>query len=160
MDRYHAIARAMRADPFEVLATAAVRDASNGPEFVAALQQRMPGAEIRILPGAEEARLSAAGLLCGIPGADGILADIGGGSLELVRLDPAGVRHAATLRLGVIRLAERVGRQISTRRRDIAEADLAGAALARRRRGPDLYLVGGAWRALARDRTCSRPAIR
>src|SRR3954452_19022160 len=51
MDRYHALARAMGAHPFEVLATAAVRDATNGPAFVAALQQRMPGVTIRILSG-------------------------------------------------------------------------------------------------------------
>src|SRR5206468_11171885 len=76
MVRYHIIARAMRAEPFEVLATAAVRDASNGEEFVASLRERMPGAEIRILPGADEAKLSAAGLQCGVPGADGVLADI------------------------------------------------------------------------------------
>src|SRR5690348_1931096 len=38
MHRYHAVARAMSARPFEVLATAAVRDASNGSEFVAGLQ--------------------------------------------------------------------------------------------------------------------------
>ena len=87
MHRYHAVARAMGAEPFEVLATAAVRDASNGAEFVAALQARMPGVPIRILSGREEAELSADGVLCGIPGADGILADIGGGSLEVVRLE-------------------------------------------------------------------------
>ncbi len=69
-----------------MLATAAVRDAENGAEFVAGLQERMPGVPIRILSGKEEAALSAAGVLCGIPNADGILPDIGGGSLEVVRL--------------------------------------------------------------------------
>ena len=97
MVRYHAIARAMRADPFEVLATAAVRDASNGAEFVAALERACPARTIRILSGHEEAAFSAAGVLCGIPDADGILADIGGGSLELVRLDPPARADAATL---------------------------------------------------------------
>jgi exopolyphosphatase/guanosine-5'-triphosphate,3'-diphosphate pyrophosphatase len=149
MVRYHAIARAMRAEPFEVLATAAVRDASNGPEFVQALQARMPGASIRVLPGAEEARLSAIGLQCGIPGADGILADIGGGSLELVRLDPAGVRHAATLRLGVIRLAERAEGDLE-RARVIADAELDTVPWLQEGTERSLYLVGGAWRALAR----------
>jgi exopolyphosphatase/guanosine-5'-triphosphate,3'-diphosphate pyrophosphatase len=149
MVRYHVIARAMGALPFEVLATAAVRDASNGNEFVAALRERMPGAEIRILPGAEEAQLSAAGLRCGIPGADGILADIGGGSLELVRLDPADVRRAATRRLGVIRLAERADGSLE-RARDIADADLATLPWLQDGSERSLYLVGGAWRALAR----------
>lgn len=149
MVRYHVIARAMRAVPFEVLATAAVRDATNGPDFVAALQERMPGAVIRILTGAEEARLSAAGLQCGITAADGILADIGGGSLELVRLDPAGVHHEATLRLGVIRLAERAEADLD-RARDLADADLAELPWLSEAADRTLYLVGGAFRALAR----------
>ena len=149
MSRYAAVAKAMGASPFEVLATAAVRDASNGPDFVAGLRATMPGATLRILPGTEEAALSAAGLLCGIPGADGLLADIGGGSLELVRLDSGGVRHAATLRLGVIRLAERAEQDLD-RARALADADLAALPWLNEAAGRDLYLVGGAWRALAR----------
>ncbi len=149
MGRYAAVAGAMGAEPLEVLATAAVRDASNGPAFVADLQARMPGAVIRILSGQEEAALSAAGLLCGIPGADGLLADIGGGSLELVRLDAEGVRHAATLRLGVIRLAERADGDL-VRARALADDDLAELPWLSQAAERDLYLVGGAWRALAR----------
>ncbi len=149
MARFDAVARAMGAAPFEVLATAAVRDAENGQAFVAALQQRMPGATIRILSGPEEASLSANGLLCGIPEADGILADIGGGSLEMVRLDRSGVRHAATLRLGVIRLSERAEFDL-VRARTIAEEDLATLPWLVQGADRDLYLVGGAWRALAR----------
>ena len=149
MSRYAAIAKAMDAQPFDVLATAAVRDATNGQAFVEGLRTRMPGATIRILSGEEEATLSAAGMLCGIPEADGILADIGGGSLELVRLDASGVRHAATLRLGVIRLSERAENDLA-RARAIAEADLAALPWLQEGAGRDLYLVGGAWRALAR----------
>lgn len=149
MNRYAAIAHAMRADPFEVLATAAVRDAVNGPEFVALLQARLPGVPITILSGEQEAALSAAGLLCGIPDADGLLADIGGGSLELVRLVNGHHTHARTLRLGVLRLAERAGGD-TARARAIAEADLAGEAWLGECAGRDLYAVGGAWRALAR----------
>lgn len=102
MNRYGAIARAMGADPFAVLATAAVRDAANGPQFLAALRARLPGVPITVLTGEAEAEMSAAGLLCGIPGAHGLLADIGGGSLELVRLDRGQWTAARTLRLGVI----------------------------------------------------------
>jgi len=149
MTRYAAIARAMRADPFEVLATAAVRDASNGAAFVADLRARMPGVPIRILSGEEEAEYSAEGLLCGMPGADGLLADIGGGSLELVRLDRGRRGMARTLPLGVIRLADRAGGNLE-RARTLAEADLDDVAALDAVAGRDLYLVGGAWRALAR----------
>ena len=149
MVRYHVIARAMQAAPFEVLATAAVRDASNGPAFVEALQERMPGTAITVLSGEEEATLSAAGLHCGIVGAEGVLADIGGGSLELVRLDANGVHNAVTLRLGVIRLADRSEGNLE-RARDLADADLGAVPWLGEGAGKSLYLVGGAWRALAR----------
>lgn len=149
LHRYHAVARAMRADPIEVLATAAVRDAANGAAFVAALGEQMPGVAIRVLSGPEEAEYSALGVLCGIPDADGILADIGGGSLELVRITGGGHGGARTLGLGVIRLAERAGGDVE-RARAIVEADLAAVPWLAEAEGRDLYLVGGAWRALAR----------
>lgn len=149
MHRYYAVARAMGAKPFEVLATAAVRDARNGPDFVAALMQRMPGVKISVLSGLQEAELSAEGVLCGIPTANGILADIGGGSLELVQLN-GGARGAShTLRLGVIRLMERSGND-PLRARAIAELDMQTVPWLSQAIGADLYLVGGAWRALAR----------
>ena len=149
MNRYAAIARAMRADPLEVLATAAVRDASNGAAFVASLRARMPGAVIRILSGEEEAELSAAGVLCGIPQAHGILADIGGGSLEVVRLSAGQATLSRTLPLGVIRLADRADADL-TRARALVEADLATVPWLLDAAPQDLYLVGGAWRSLAR----------
>ena len=147
--RYHAVATAMGASPFEVLATAAVRDATNGPEFVARAEAVMPGISVRVLSGREEAALSAEGLLCGVPDADGVLADIGGGSLELVRLEGGATGVGVTLRLGVIRLSDRAGGEVA-RAREIAEADLAEVDWLGNARGRTLYLVGGAWRALAR----------
>jgi exopolyphosphatase / guanosine-5'-triphosphate,3'-diphosphate pyrophosphatase len=149
MHRYHAVARAMGANPFEVLATAAVRDSKNGAEFVATLATRMPGVTIRVLSGIEEAEYAAMGVLCGIPTADGILADIGGGSLEVVRLDGGQRVESQTLGLGVIRLAERSGYD-PVRARGIAEAEIATVPWLSGGMGRDLYLVGGAWRALAR----------
>lgn len=149
LGRYHAVARAMQADPVEVLATAAVRDASNGPAFVAALQARMPGVPIRILAGDEEAELSAEGMLMGFPDADGVLGDIGGGSLELVRLDAGRIARTASLPLGTIRLSDRAGGDVA-RARAIAEEELSRQKWLREGDGRDLYLVGGAFRALAR----------
>ena len=147
--RYHAVAAAMRADPLEVVATAAVRDATNGPAFVAAMQSRIPGLRVRILTGEEEGRLSADGVLLGFPGADGILGDLGGGSLEVVRLTEGKVARAASLPIGAIRLAERAGGEV-IRARAIAEAEMAKVPWLAEGGGRDLYLVGGAWRALAR----------
>ncbi len=147
LTRYAAVARAMDAHPLEILATAAVRDAQNGPAFVTDLRTRLPDATIRILTGEEEAALAAEGVRCGIPYADGILADIGGGSLELVRL--GGAPHSTSLGLGVIRLSDRAEGDL-TRARDIADQELDAVTWLREGAERDLYLVGGAWRALAR----------
>ncbi|WP_456304555.1 Ppx/GppA phosphatase family protein [Caldovatus aquaticus] len=150
MGRYHAVARAMGADPVEVLATAAVRDAVNGPAFVAALRARLgPDVPIRILTGEAEARLSAEGVLLGFPGADGVLADLGGGSLELVELVEGRPGRVASLPLGTLRLAERAGGE-PARARAVVQSELERVAWLKERAGRDLYLVGGACRALAR----------
>ncbi len=147
--RYAAIARAMGAAPFEVLATSAVRDAENGPEFVRLMGERMPEMRINILSGDAEAVLSAEGVLCGIPGADGVLADLGGGSMELVRLDAGRPGMAATIPVGVIRLAEQAGGDL-LRARAIMTAALEQTPFIAEAAGRDLYLSGGAFRALAR----------
>lgn len=149
LGRYRAVAAAMGAAPFEVLATAAVRDADNGPAFVARVAGYLPGVPIRVLAGEAEARLSADGLLLGFPAAEGVLGDLGGGSLELVRLDAGRVVRAASVPMGAVRLGERAGGDV-IRARAIAEAELSRHAWLRQGEGRDLYLVGGAWRALAR----------
>jgi len=149
MNRYHAIARAMGADPFVVLATAAVREAANGAALVADLESRMPGVKVRVLSGEQEAEYAALGLACGIPDAAGILADIGGGSLELGVLNRGRLARAETLRLGVIRLAERAGGN-PARARELADAEIGAVSWLEAKAGGTLYLVGGAFRALAR----------
>lgn len=147
--RYAAIVRAMKAHPFEILATSAVRDAGNGPDFVQRLQQRIPEVHIRVLSGEQEAQLSAEGVLCGIPGADGVLADLGGGSLELVRLETGRIGQAMTLPVGVIRLADRSGGDL-LKARAIVSAALDETPFVAEAAGRDLFLSGGAFRALAR----------
>jgi exopolyphosphatase / guanosine-5'-triphosphate,3'-diphosphate pyrophosphatase len=105
---------------------------------------------VRIVDGGEEARLSAAGVLAGIRGADGVVADLGGGSVELVRIDaaaPTPIGVGVTLPIGPLRLAEiGEGRKMA----DFVESRIADAAVLAAASGRTLYLVGGAWRALAR----------
>jgi exopolyphosphatase/guanosine-5'-triphosphate,3'-diphosphate pyrophosphatase len=88
-------------------------------------------------------------VLLGFPGADGVLGDLGGGSLEVVRLAEGRVARAASLPIGAIRLAERAGGEVA-RARAIAEEEMAKHSWLAEGGGRDLYLVGGAWRALAR----------
>src|SRR3954447_8546284 len=85
--RFVAFARAIGVGHLTVLATAAVRDARDGKSFAAEVERQCQ-VPVKIIDGAEEARLSAAGVLAGIPDADGIAADLGGGSIELVRVGP------------------------------------------------------------------------
>ncbi|MGC9269145.1 Ppx/GppA family phosphatase [Acidiphilium sp.] len=147
--RYGAIASAMGAHPFEALATSAVRDAANGPEFTARLEAATPGLKVITLSGEQEARLSAEGVLCGIPAADGILADLGGGSLEVVHLAAGRIGAAATMPIGVIRLAERADND-HLRAKAIVAAELEAIPFLAEGAGGDLYVSGGAFRALAR----------
>ncbi|MBR2124220.1 MAG: Ppx/GppA family phosphatase [Acetobacter sp.] len=158
MRRFYSIVQAMNADPFEILATAAVREASNGLAFIESLQEFMPGVSIRVLSGKEEADYSAIGVLCGIPNAQGVVADVGGGSLELIHLAENGQRReATTLPLGILRLSDRAEGNLEKAGRLAAQDIKSVSWLSRGKadglseiRGETLYLVGGAFRALAK----------
>ena len=65
-----------------MLATAAIRDARDGAEFVREIDRI--GFDCEVLSAGAEARLAGEGVLSAIPDADGIVGDLGGGSLELV----------------------------------------------------------------------------
>ena len=130
----------------ETVATAAVRDAANGPAFLDKV--RALGLAPRLLAGEEEARISASGVAGAFPGARGAVADLGGGSLELARLDKQGrCRDRVSLPLGTLRLAERVADGRGELRAWV-RAMLGKTGWAREGARP-LYMVGGTWRALA-----------
>ena len=140
--RFAALAAEMDVAHVDVVATAAVRDAADGADFVAEVARECD-LDVRVLSGAEEARLSAQGVALAAPGADGLMGDLGGGSLELVALDEAG-RRAMTLPLGTLRL----GRVRDREARAEVESLLAEVDWLSAQRGRTLYAVGGAWRAL------------
>ncbi len=145
--RFALLAHEMQVTELRTVATAAVRDASNGSELIAAA--RSMGLEVELLSGQEEAIASGWGVLSGIPEADGIVGDLGGGSLELVRVVAGTVTDRVSFPLGVLRLgAIRAKGQGALDRRVaklIGEAGWKG-----RGKGLPLYLVGGSWRSLAR----------
>ena len=134
----------------ETVATAAVRDASNGPQFVAELAKA--GLAPRVLSGEQEALLSAHGVIGAFPDARGIVADLGGGSLELVRVAGGTTADASTLPLGTLRLPEhrKGNRAQMTKALDkvIRKAGWDLSAQTPAENGA-LYLVGGTWRAMA-----------
>jgi exopolyphosphatase/guanosine-5'-triphosphate,3'-diphosphate pyrophosphatase len=147
LQRFVAMVRALGVRRLDVLATAAVRDAADGPAFVREIEMRH-GVEVRVLSGAEEGRLSAWGVLSGIPEAKGVVADLGGGSVELVPVEPGEVGQAVTLPLGPLRLADLA--EDEKRLRETVDRHLATVPWLEAVRPGTFYAVGGAWRALAR----------
>ena len=143
--RFAAVAAALGANPLDAVATAAVREAADGARFRAAAA-REAGFALRVLSGAEEARYAALGVVSAFPGASGLMADLGGGSLELVRLEEGRPAAHATLPLGVLRLAGLAPAHAAA----LAAESLRGLPWLGAVRGAPVHLVGGAWRALAR----------
>lgn len=147
IERFVYLCEQMAVDDLRCVATAAVRDASNGPELVARAAEL--GLAVRTLSGEEESATSALGLLSGIPDADGIVGDLGGGSLELARVRGGKLERAISLPLGVFRVAEikREDKRGLAARLEALLVERGGADL---ERGLPLYLIGGSWRELAR----------
>lgn len=145
--RFSLLAEQMGVASLRTVATAAVRDASNGAHFLARLHDI--GLEVELLSGEDEAAMAGYGVLAAIPQADGIVGDLGGGSLELVRLSGGEVLERASFPLGVLRLAalHEKGRGAIDRAVDQA---LQKAGWSDIPIGLPFYLVGGSWRALAR----------
>ncbi len=146
--RFSGLARGMGVRQLSLIATAAVRDARNGADFAGHVK-RLCGEPVTILTGEDEARLSALGVIGAIPDADGIVGDLGGGSLELVEVRHGAPHRHATLPLGILRL----GALHATCRADARsriERGISEIDWLRQGTGRTLYPVGGAWRALAR----------
>ncbi len=102
--RFAALAERMRVDALDGVATAAVREASDGAEFVEEVAAKT-GIRLRVASGEDEARLAAQGVLMGWPDAEGVVADLGGASMELARVGNGVVTGGMTLPLGPLRLA-------------------------------------------------------
>lgn len=146
--RFHAINRVLGVKNVRVIATAAVREASNGPEFIARGEQAI-GARIAVLSGAREAELAASGTLMGFPQANGIAGDLGGGSLELIDIAAARSTASTTLPLGGLRLIDTSGAKLE-RAVEIVDASLAEVPWLGAGEGRSFYAVGGTWRSLAK----------
>jgi exopolyphosphatase/guanosine-5'-triphosphate,3'-diphosphate pyrophosphatase len=143
--RYAAIIEDLDVADVQTVATAAVRDASNGPAFLERVSAL--GLKPRLLSGEEEARGSAFGVIGAFPGARGTVADLGGGSLELVMIEGGGCHDGASLPLGTLRLPALREEQAAEFRKAVKK-EMAKAGWAAAHPGP-LYMVGGTWRALA-----------
>jgi exopolyphosphatase/guanosine-5'-triphosphate,3'-diphosphate pyrophosphatase len=143
--RFAAVLESVRPAYVFVTATAAVREAIDGPEFCSRVAAET-GLQVRVLTGEEEARYSALGVLAGDPTAEGVAADMGGSSLELIRLEGRTLKPGITLPLGPFSLADPAGFDTGRLRATIAER-LKPAA--KPFATDSLHAVGGGWRSLA-----------
>lgn len=148
LKRFRALAQQIGAKHVYAVATAASREASNGAQFVARAEKAL-GADIKVLTGKEEARFAALGVIAGIPEADGVVGDLGGGSLELIDIKGGKLREGVTLPLGPLRLMDLSGDSIDKARRIVDEA-LSKTGILARLKGRTFYAVGGTWRNLAK----------
>ncbi len=147
LQRFTALARAAGASRIDVLATAAVRDAKDGSDFVSDIEKRY-GIQVRVLPGADEGRLSALGVLSGVPDASGVVGDLGGGSVEFAAIGNRRVGSVTTLPIGPLRLMEEARDEKELK--DVIDRHLDTVGWLTRMDDSRFYAVGGAWRAIAR----------
>lgn len=145
--RFAWLVREMGVESVRTVATAAVRDATNGPELIAIAKDA--GLGVELLSGEEEAQAAGYGVVSAIPDADGIVGDLGGGSLELVRVKDGTIGDRVSFPLGVLRIGA-IRQRGPTALADAVARMVAEAGWTGLGDGLPLYMVGGSWRALAR----------
>lgn len=144
--RFALLAEDMGVTRLRTVATAAVREAANGAEFIERMKASA-GLDVEIISGDDEARLSALGVIAGIPDADGVVGDLGGGSLELIRVAGGAAHERMSLPIGSLKLdaMRKKGRDALARH---IRKTLDGVGWAGLGAGKPFYMVGGSWRAL------------
>jgi exopolyphosphatase/guanosine-5'-triphosphate,3'-diphosphate pyrophosphatase len=148
LTRFRALCDTMQVSRVWGLATAACRDAENGPAFIARAR-RISGVKIDVLSGAREAKLAALGVVSGIHQPRGVVGDLGGGSVEFVGVTGHSVGSGVTLPLGGLALQD-ISKKSIKRAEGIVADKLSKVRLLRGLKGEAFYAVGGTWRALAR----------
>jgi exopolyphosphatase/guanosine-5'-triphosphate,3'-diphosphate pyrophosphatase len=146
--RFRVLIDLMNAADVYVIATAAARDASNGPDFLKAAEEAI-GTTIALLSGEREAQLSALGVISGTYRPNGIVGDLGGGSLELIDVKGGSLGKGATLPLGGLALMDASERSPRAAVKIVRDA-LSQSKILDKLEGRCFYAVGGTWRALAK----------
>lgn len=147
LSRYRAILRALNVETYQAVATAAVRVAADGPDFLKRAGKVL-GRPVRLLSGEDEARLSARGVDLSVHDPVGLIGDLGGSSLELKRIGvPNGQEAGESFMLGPLSFGEAItdAREMRKRIREaLKKSDVLAASAGQ------FYAVGGAWRAFGR----------
>lgn len=146
--RFRALCEQINTRKLYAVATAAAREASNGRAFIERAEESL-GHGITVLSGKKEAELAARGVMSAIPDADGVVGDLGGGSLELVEVAGGTIRRGVTVPIGPLRLIDLSGNSID-KAREMVDELFADLDILQKLKGRSLYAVGGTWRNLAR----------
>lgn len=146
LTRFSLLAQKMELHQLYAVATAAMRDAKDGEAFTQELSE-LSGIPIRIISGEEEARLAAQGILASIYKPEGFAGDLGGGSLELVRVNQRDVSGATSIPLGALRLLDAFGDNIEQMREYVRKSIHKVSWLAGEHK--HFYAIGGGFRSIA-----------
>jgi exopolyphosphatase/guanosine-5'-triphosphate,3'-diphosphate pyrophosphatase len=153
--RFRVLCETMGVAEVFVLATAAARDASNGPAFLKSAAEAC-GCRVELISGAKEAQLSAFGVISGFHEPSGVVGDMGGGSLELVDVQGREVGEGITLPLGGLALQDVSGGSLKRAQKLVRDGLARAERQVQRLRGRTFYAVGGTWRALAKLHQAAR----
>jgi exopolyphosphatase/guanosine-5'-triphosphate,3'-diphosphate pyrophosphatase len=145
--RFRILCEAMHVSEIRVIATAAARYASNGPQFIERAEDAI-GQPIELISGDREAILSGLGVIAGFDNPDGVVGDLGGGSLELITVARGEVGEGASVPLGGLALLDRSKNSLKAAEK-IVKDELDRLPQVEAMKGRDFYAVGGTWRALA-----------
>ena len=135
--RFSQIMRAISLERTFVIATAAVRRAKNATDFIKPAEDIL-GAPVTVLSAQDEARMVTLGLTANLQNVSGLIADLGGGSLELVLVKDGNVKESTSLNMG----------HLSSRTKTEIVSLLNSVDWLEKLSGAPLYGIGGSFRAL------------
>ena len=146
--RFLALVHIMDVVELQIIATAAVRDASDGAAFVESLERKFH-INITVISGRKEAQLAAAGIFSAIYQPEGLAGDLGGGSIELIALEDGNTGNQTTIPIGPLRLLDN-GDNDKGKMKKIVEEALEAEEWLPKLKPKHFYAIGGSFRALAR----------
>jgi len=146
LQRFKRILINLKVKKFKIIGTAAVREATDSKLFISKVQKIFKK-KVEVLTGIEEAENSALGVIIGFQKVNGVVADLGGGSLELARVEKNIIYEKVSLPLGVLRLFNQPKRN-KDKINSIISFYLNKIEWLRKVKTKNLYLCGGTWRTL------------
>ena len=146
IDRYIQISNSMKAELF-IVATAAIREAEDGKDFTNKVNNKF-NVNVNILSSREEARYSSLGVISSFSNPNGVIGDLGGGSLELTSTSDSSFNRTVTCPLGILKFEKQLSRKNYLIKKIDSHLDKIDWLV--NERDKSFYAIGGAWRSLAK----------